>query len=361
MIPGENVANDIFLFDWSLLPTVSAQIPGTGGVIRQALGDFQVTELPLYEPSGQGSHTYAWVEKRAHTTRELVSALVGAGVPERRIGVAGLKDKWAITRQWLSVPKRFEHAWGALDELPGVEILRTSRHTNKLGIGHLHGNRFVVRVREVAPGAWLHAEQVLELLGRTGVPNYFGPQRFGRHRGNALDGVKLLRGEVVPGGHRLKRFFLSALQSQLFNQMLKLRIERGVYDRVWTGEWAKRHDTGGTFVVDDELAEIPRAARLEISALLPLFGKKVRISEGQAGLLERDVLTHFGLRWVQFTARRGARRFSRVPLSDARVRPADGGYELTFSLPKGSFATVVVREVTKTPVDEPTLDDDASV
>jgi tRNA pseudouridine13 synthase len=290
------------------------------------------------------------VEKRGLTTRDLVLALLREGLKEREIGVAGLKDKYAVTRQWLSVPNRHAAAFEALEGLEGVTLLETSRHRNKLGIGHLRGNRFSIRVRE---GDAVRASAVLERLAAQGVPNYFGPQRFGRFGTNAVDGLKLTRGEAVPGGHRLKRFFLSALQSLLFNHMLAARLERGLFDRVVVGDWAKKRDTGGVFRVEDADLESLRASAGDISATLPLYGKKVRPSEGEARDFERETLEHYGLSWTDFSSRRGSRRPSRVFLADTELTPEENGYTLAFSLPKGSFATSVLREVMKVEIDEP--------
>ena len=342
-----------FRFRWRELPPLTAQLPGSGGSIRQALEDFTVEELPLYLPEGSGSHAYARVEKRGLTTRDLVLALLRQGLKEKEIGVAGLKDKYAVTRQWLSVPNRHAAVFDALAELDGARVLETSRHRNKLGIGHLRGNRFSIRVRD---GDAATAAAVLEVLKTQGVPNYFGPQRFGRFGTNALDGLKLIRGEHVPGGHRLKRFFLSALQSLLFNHMLRGRLERGLYGRVVQGDWAKKRETGGVFVVEDAEAEQPRAERGDISATLPLYGKKVKVSGFTAGVFENETLDYFSLRWSDFTARKGSRRPSRIFLDDVVLTPEKGGYMLAFTLQKGAFATSVLREVMKVEVDEPLSD-----
>lgn len=342
-----------FRFRWEELPAVTAALPGTGGRIRAEPEDFRVVELPAYLPEGSGSHAYARVRKRGLTTRDLVIALLAEGLSEKQIGVAGLKDKHALTEQWISVPNAHADALDALERLEGAEVLERSRHRNKLGIGHLRGNRFELRLRGVGPDGAERARAVVAELQRLGVPNYFGPQRFGRFGSNAIDGLKLLRGESVPGGHRLKRFFLSALQSLLFNAMLADRYEAGLYDEVVTGDWARKLATGGTFRVEDGAVETPRARALEITALLPLYGKKVRRSEGRAGELEDAVLERYGLRWEDFRSRRGDRRPSRVPLEDAEVEADGDDLWLRFALPKGSYATSVLREVTKEPVDAP--------
>ena len=337
-------------FRWADFPPLSAHLPGTGGALRQIPEDFQVKELPLYEPQGYGSHAYVWLEKRSLSTRDVVVHLLRQGLKEKDVGVAGLKDKHAVTRQWLSVPQRHAGALGALETLEGVRVLQTSRHKNKLGIGHLRGNRFRVRVRGATGGA-AGAERTAQFLCEAGVPNYFGPQRFGRFGTNAVDGYRLIRGEAVPGGHRLKLFFLSALQSLLFNHLLAERIRSGLFSTVILGDWAKKHDTGGEFEVLDA-AEAERAKRFEISATLPLYGKKVRVSDARAGELEAATLEYYGLRWTDFTRRRGDRRLTRLALPKIEVEPTPDGYWLSFSLRKGAFATSVLREVMKVSVDE---------
>ncbi len=347
-------------FRWSDLPPVTGDLAGTGGVLRVDPDDFAVRELPAYLPSGDGSHAYARVEKVGHTTRDLLLALADAGIPEANVGVAGLKDKVARTEQWLSVPRRFEDvAWPALAALDGVTVLETSRHRNKLGIGHLRGNAFTIRIRDVAAtdgGAAADAARaVLARLARDGSPNYFGPQRFGRFGRNAVDGWRLVHGEAVPGGHRLKRFFVSALQSQLFNLWLAERVVDGTYTGVVVGDWARKHDTGGTFEVgEDDWADAQaRAASLAISATLPLYGKKVRPSAAEAGRREAAGLAALGLRWLDLVGRHGDRRSTRIAGLSAEVEAAGDDLVLRFDLPKGSYATSVLREVMKVEVDAP--------
>lgn len=343
---------DRYTFRWRDYPPITNDLPGTGGRIRSRPEDFLVREIPAYQPEGKGSHAYALVRKRGLTTRDLVVALQQEGLGEKQIGVAGLKDKYAVTEQWLSVPQAHGAALDSLDRMPGVEVLERSRHRNKLGIGHLRGNRFTIRIREVDDGAIERARSVIAELARRGLPNYFGPQRFGRYGTNAIDGLRLLRGERVPGGHRLRRFFLSALQSLVFNRLVALRIERSVFETVLVGDWARKHDTGGTFEVNDP-ADAERAERLEISATIPLYGKKVHTSGGDPGGMEEIVLADLGLRWLDFTARRGDRRLSRLLLDDVTAEREEDALRLDFSLPKGSYATGLLREVMKVDVDEP--------
>jgi len=347
------------LFDWGHLPLVTPDLPGTGGVIRTDDDDFHVEELPLYVPSGNGAHRYLKVEKRGFTTSDLVRALVVAGVNEKQIGVAGLKDKSAVTIQWLSLPVAADHAAASLEELPGVTILERSLHTNKLAMGHLAGNRFTITVRGVEHDAAARARAIVARLAETGSPNWFGPQRFGRFGANAWDGWRVLHGHSVPGAHRLKRFFVSALQSLLFNRLLAERMKTGTYQTVVSGDWARKHDTGGTFLVDDADAESARATRLEISATIPLYGRKVKPSPGVAGEREAAALAAVDLTWDHFRSRRGDRRISRLALAGVGVTQTGDTMQLSFALPKGSYATALLREIMKVDVDAPSTSSSA--
>ena len=339
-----------FRFDWSALPAASAELPGTGGRTFSFVDDFVVSEVPEYLPCGEGDFAYAFVEKRGLNTHDLVAALRKLGVPYDAVGVAGLKDRHAVTRQWLSVPVSFSRQLEALDALDGVRVLETSRHRDGLRRGRTKGNRFVARVRDPVPDWQIRASAIVERLANAGLPNYFGPQRFGRYNSNAIDAVRLLRGEKVPGGRRLNDFFISALQAHLFNWNLKARIESGLYDRVLTGDRARRHDTGGMFLVGDGSQESERASRLEISPVLPLYGRKVAGGLEEAAKHEDAVLERFGLKRSDFRPHtRGAWRISRVVPQDVALRPCPDGYVAEFALPSGSYATTFLRELTKAP------------
>ncbi|WP_041231696.1 tRNA pseudouridine(13) synthase TruD [Deinococcus peraridilitoris] len=336
-------------FSWSDLAALT-DTPGTGGVLRTEPADFVVEERPAYLPCGEGDFVFVRLRKVGHTTihvvRELVSQL---GINEKHVGVAGLKDRHAVTTQWLSLPDKAE---GRLERfsMEGVEILEVSRHGNKLGMGHLQGNRFRIRVRQ-APGTYEQAAHTLELLARSGVPNYFGPQRFGLGGLNAEEGLRVLRGESSLRDPRVRRFLVSSVQSVLFNAFVSLRLQRGLFDRLVVGDMARKHDTGGVFRVEDAAAETSRAQRGEISATGTLFGRKVRELTEEAGALEREVLGEFALTPEAFRSRKGDRRTIRIFPGEMGIEPTPDGYWLSFELPKGSFATSVMREVLKTEVD----------
>ncbi|WP_328774564.1 tRNA pseudouridine(13) synthase TruD [Deinococcus aquaedulcis] len=339
------------VFDWSALRALTMD-EGTGGTLRQHPEDFRVEELPAYPLSGEGDHLFIQVEKRGHTTAHVLRELgTQLGVKDRDIGVAGLKDRHAVTTQWLSLPARYEARLGQF-ALSGVEVVQVTRHTNKLGLGHLRGNRFVVRVRG-APGQAEQAARLLAQLQLGGVPNYFGPQRFGLGGLNAEEGLRVVRGESRVRDPRVRRFLTTALQSVVFNAFVSLRLEHGVFDALLRGDMAKKHDTGGVFQVEDAATESPRAARGEVSATGTLFGKKVRPLSAEAGELEQQALAALGLSPEMFHSRKGDRRLTRVFVEDASVQPQPDGYTLAFTLPRGSFATSVLREIMKTQVDTP--------
>lgn len=346
------------VFEWSALAALT-ETPGTGGELRAVPEDFRVEEVPAYPLSGEGEHLFLHLEKRGHTTAHVLRELCAqVGVRDRDVGVAGLKDRHAVTTQWISVPARYEARLSHFT-LEGVRVLETRRHGNKLGLGHLRGNRFVVRVRDAA-GTADQAALTLALLTRHGVPNYFGPQRFGLRGLNAEEGLNVLRGESRLRDPRVRRFLTTSVQSLVFNRFLSLRLERGLFERLVVGDMAKKHDTGGVFLVEDAAAESPRAERGEVSATGTLFGRKVKPLTLDAGELEREALAAFGLTPEVFASRRGDRRLTRVFPENAEVRPEEDGYTVAFTLPKGSFATSVLRELMKTDVDAAGEPDESS-
>ncbi|MFC4452972.1 tRNA pseudouridine(13) synthase TruD [Deinococcus sonorensis] len=345
-------------FSWAELPTLTLS-PGTGGRVRELAQDFQVDELPLYRPSGEGEHLYLHLEKTGHTTAHLMRELSSQlGLRPKDIGAAGLKDRHAVTTQWLSLPAKAERRLEQFS-LEGVRVLDVSRHTNRLGMGHLQGNRFTVRVRG-APGTAQQAAGTLDTLVQRGLPNYFGPQRFGLHGLNAEEGLRVLRGESRLRDPAVRRFLVSSVQSLIFNRFLALRLERELFAGLLSGDMAKKHDTGGVFEVQDASAESERAARGEISATGTLFGRKVKPLTQDAGTLEQEALAAFGLTPEAFSSRKGDRRIIRVYPQDARVTEQEDGYTVQFTLPRGSFATSLLRELMKVEVDAPEGPDDAA-
>jgi len=391
---------------------LTADLPGAGGRIKERPEDFRVTELPLYKPSGEGDHVYLFIEKTGLGSLEAADAIARAlGKARHLVGIAGLKDAQAVTRQWMSL----EHVDPAKAEglqLEGIKILEVSRHRNKLKIGHLAANRFEIRIRGCRPGAGEAAARILDVLRTKGVPNWFDYQRFGRRADNHLLGRALVLGQYKefcdeflgrPAAsdsrrlsearrlydkgdwegarafmagqtdqlrvlselirtknperaarnlpRQLAKLFIGAFQSSLFNKVLERRLDSR--DRVEPGDYAYIHGRGAVFLVEDVEKEAPRAARFEISPSGPIVGHRVTLATGRPGEIEHAVLAEESItpevfERVKALRLRGDRRPLRFPISDARIDTVGGNdLLLAFTLPPGSYATVVLAEITK--------------
>ncbi|MFW6387594.1 MAG: tRNA pseudouridine(13) synthase TruD, partial [Thermodesulfobacteriota bacterium] len=175
---------------------LTRKFPGTGGSIKHTPEDFYVEEIPAYLPSGTGEHVYMWIEKRNCSTLHVAEQLAQRlKIKPAAIGYAGLKDQRATTRQWFSVAGVDEAGIESLDLGPDIEPLSISRHPNKLRLGHLRGNRFKVRIREVEPRSHARALDIIHVLNHTGVPNFFGAQRYGVRGNNPVIGAAILRAD----------------------------------------------------------------------------------------------------------------------------------------------------------------------
>lgn len=345
-------------------PCLTEDIPGVGGSIKTAPEDFEVEEIPAYEPSGSGDFLYLWIEKRDWGAEFLVRQLARRlGIGERDIGVAGLKDRRAVTRQWVSVPAAVEERLvGAEGE--GLRILKVTRHTNKLKAGHVRGNRFRIRIRETqrTEATEAQVDKIATRIRSLGLPNFYGPQRFGRGAETAKWGLTLLRGRedlLFREARReirrpfLRRFAISAAQAALFNRYLAQRMERGGYRRVWPGDVMSKWPRGGLFVAEDVANEQQRFDRRETVTTGPIFGRKTKAAAGEAGAFEAEVLAEAGVTTGAFAQfgklAQGTRRHNLVYIDDLHYQWEGSTLELSFTLPSGSYATVLVREFTKRP------------
>ena len=315
--------------------------------------DFVVDEIPAYEASGTGGHTFVHLEKRVRTTEELARALARAAeVRAADVGYAGRKDRHAVTTQWFSVPG-LDPARALALELPDARVLAARPHEHKLRTGHLRGNRFRITLHAVTPEDARAAGARLEGFATRGLPNHFGRQRFGREGDNAAQGLAILRGELRLRDRRKARFLVSALQSAVFNEALRLRPLP--LDEVELGDVAVVEGSGGLFVVEDLARESERAARFEISATGPLFGarsgKRDPAPTGRPSEREARALAGFGLDPAALpTPPRGlrlpgGRRPVRIRAADAAWEFRDGDLVLVFTLPPGSYATVLLSEL----------------
>ncbi|MFO0808963.1 MAG: tRNA pseudouridine(13) synthase TruD [Gemmataceae bacterium] len=338
----------IILFHMNI-PLLTADLPGTAGRIKVELDDFEVEEVPAYEPSGIGDHLFLWVEKR-DVGAEYFAKLLGRklGVPPNEVGTAGMKDRRAVTRQWVSVPKTVEPRLAEIDG-DGLTLLRVSRHGNKLRPGHLRGNRFRVLVREADAAK---AEPILARLRESGLPNYYGEQRFGREGETVNLGMAMLKRERTPRVNPfLRKLALSAAQSQLFNDWLARRLTDGLLRTVLAGDVLAKWPVGGMFVSTDAAADQPRLAAREVVPAGPMFGRKMFASAAVAAEREAAVLGDAGLAVEAFAGFgklvEGTRRHALVYVDELTATVEPDGLRLAFALPAGSYAPVRLREVIK--------------
>jgi tRNA pseudouridine13 synthase len=402
-----------------MLSFLTTQYAGIGGVIKTRIEDFFVEELPVCQPSGEGTHVYISIEKREISTMDALAAIARAlEIRRQDIGYAGQKDARAVARQWISVEHvKIEKLQGLL--IPKVKMLEFARHDNKLKIGQLAGNRFVIRLRKLQrpiAEAGKIAKDVLEILGKRGVPNFFGAQRFGNRSDSHLLGLAIIKGKTeefadlllgrpddgehpvfsearvlyengdykgafkkwpysfadqrralkalieTDGNKRkaynvvdknLKKFFVSAYQSEIFNQVLTARMPD--IDKLLTGDMAYKHISGAMFKVEDEALEQPRCEAFEISPTGPLIGGRMAGLTGPAGEIENRILSKAQLEKKDLEQLgnyvRGGRRPLRFGPRNCAVSSGTddlGQYlELKFELDSGSYATTLLREISK--------------
>ncbi len=337
-------------------PVAYPELGAVGGRVGPEPEDFRVDEVPAYAHSGKGEHQFVQVRKRLLTTPELTKRLVRAcGMSERDVGYAGLKDKYAVTTQWLSLATKAVIS-AELDLGPGVEILSVTRHDNKLRTGHLLGNRFTITLLGVAPDAAQKAEAVVARLREEGLPNYFGAQRFGHGGRNVDDALRF----VARGGRSRNRFeqklLPSVLQSELFNRYLTARVALGRAQLI-SGEVVRLEGAGAMFRVDDVAQEQPRLAARDLHLTGPMIGPKMRPAAGDALALEQRLCRELGLDEAMLgTLGRlapGTRRDLFAPLADLSIEAvtdrSEPALRLAFTLPAGGYATEVIRQLTHAP------------
>ena len=405
----------------SSLPFLTTQFDGVGGTIKTCEEDFFVEELPLYTPCGEGTHIYAQIEKKGISTMDALAKIANAlQITRKEICYAGLKDARAVTRQWISIEHIDPERLLSLD-IPNIKIIQIARHCNKLKLGHLARNRFVIRLRNFKSPLKQSVkitERIIAVLIDKGVPNYFGGQRFGIRNENHLLGEAVSKGKIDEfvdiflgrpeidelstfsvarsfyqrGDYKkalntwpysysnqrralkaliakkankkkaysvidkdLKRFFVSAYQSCLFNQVLAARMPD--IDKLFVGDMAYKHINGACFRVDDAVLEQPRCDTFEISPTGPLWGFRMTRLTGPAGDIENPVLDLAGLKERDFRQMRqygakGGRRPLRFQLHFPKVTTSQdklGPYiELQFELDSGCYATSFIREISKT-------------
>ncbi len=307
---------------------------GAGAILKRLNEDFIVTELPLQLPSGDGEHLWLDVEKNGANTAFVAQQLAeAAGVQERDVGYAGLKDRYAITRQWFSVYLPIGKGKGETPNLtelrhPEFKVLSQSRHVKKLRPGDLQGNRFRIVLREVA-GDRDAIEANLQAVASRGAPNYFGAQRFGFEGGNVEQGRAMLARDIRVRSPKKKGLYLSAVRSFVFNEVLALRIQRGLWGQTLPGD------------VMDEAGRPtgPLWGRGRVSTTDQAQALENAVAERHATLC--DGMEHAGLDQER-------RALVASPLDMSWEWPQDHQLMLSFSLAAGTYATSVLNEILRT-------------
>lgn len=302
-------------------------VTGASATLKLLNEDFIVTELPLQLPSGEGEHLWLDVEKNGANTAFVAQQLAeAAGVGERDVGYAGLKDRYAVTRQWFSIylPKGETPDLTQLQH-PEFKVLSQSRHVKKLRPGDLQGNRFRIVLRDVS-GDRGAIEANLQAVASQGVPNYFGAQRFGHDGGNVEQGRAMLAREIRVRNPKKKGIYLSAVRSFVFNEVLALRIQQGLWGQTLAGD-----------VMDD--AGRPTG---------PLWGRGRVSTSDQTQALENSVAERHatlcdGMEHAGLDQERRALVASPADLS--WEWPQADQLVLTFALPAGNYATSVLNEI----------------
>lgn len=333
----------------AVAPPRASGVPLCAGRLRVAAEDFQVEELLGFAPDGEGAHALLQVRKRGTNTEWVARQLARmAGTRAHDVGYAGLKDRHAVTTQWFTVPRAARPApveeWLGRGDA-GFEVIAAHAHRRKLPRGALAGNRFQIVVREVS-GEPAAAVARLATLAAEGVPNYFGPQRFGRELANLREPPRAGRG-----------FAISAARSLIFNAVLAARVRDGSWTTLRAGDCANLDGRGSFFLVSDSgpdsaIALQPRLAALEVHPTGPMWGAGELPTGGAVRELEQASAAPFAelcaaLCEVGLTQERRALRVALREASGAVETSTDGStiLRLRFTLRSGAFATTVLREL----------------
>ncbi len=306
--------------------------------LREVPEDFVVDEVLGFTASGQGEHALLRVRKRGSNTGWVAKEIATrAGVRPHDVGYAGLKDRHAVTTQWYTVPTRRRPAADWLGvQGDGYEVIEAYAHSRKLPRGALEANRFAITLRGYDGDIDALRTRAAE-VARTGVPNYFGPQRFGRDLAN-----------LRPGDARDAMFRWSASRSLIFNAVLAERITAGNWNRLHLGERANLDGRNSSFVVEVlDAALQERLDTLEIHPTGPMWGEGGCGIEGDMADFETTIAARYPefLDWLRADRLAAARRPLRVAVRELSVGIHDDGTPiLNFTLRSGSFATTVLRE-----------------
>jgi len=327
--------------------------PAGTGKLRVEIDDFIVDEVLGFDLSGEGEHVFLQIEKRNCLTESIAQNLAKfVGVRRRDVGFAGLKDKFAKTTQWFSVPVPFDVDldWSRLNDVTR-KVLRVERHRRKLKRGALSGNRFEILLRNLEADLQ-RIENILNSIRNVGVPNYFGPQRFGRCGQNISGAVALFKSRKSIGDRFKRGMYLSAARSHVFNLILATRVDRQDWNYACCGDAMMLHGSNSYFRIDEPTDEInQRTMAGKIHPTGAMWGIGPSDVTGDMLGLEKRVVSENRLLCdgLESNGVKMARRSLRLmPNSLDWQFIGSDSLKLTFSLQSGGYATSVLRELIDT-------------
>jgi tRNA pseudouridine13 synthase len=335
---------------------------------KQSVRDFVVDEIPLYDFTEDGEHLILKIRKKNLATWDLINLLAKhLDIHKKEIGYAGLKDKNALTIQYISILKKHEEQLENFKH-DNIKILEKFYHNNKIKLGHLKGNKFFIRLKKVNPTDAKKLAKAIKRIKKEGMPNYFGHQRFGVNEDNYLLGKEIIDGKRKERDKTKKRFFMNAYQSYLFNMWLSERIKishllenfepKELKDlisldekklknikkskhpfKIMEGDLMMHYPYGRIFSVDNLEEEQERFLDKNIAPTGLLAGKRVSIAQNDANKFEEKYNEKLPLD--------GQRRYAWIfpDILDYKYKEDEAWFELNFTLPKGSYATVLIEEL----------------
>jgi tRNA pseudouridine13 synthase len=318
------------------------------GIIRHQPSDFKVNEIATFEPSGQGEHVFLQIQKTGENTDWVAQLLASiAATPKKNVSFAGMKDRHAVTTQWFSVQLPGKEAPDFQAYLPeSVKILQQTRHDRKLRRGTLRGNRFSLLIRELS-GDIDMAKMLCEKIKANGVPNYYGEQRFGRNLYNIASAKNWFASGIKIKSHQKRSLFLSAARSWIFNHILSQRVKQGSWNQAQVGDVFMLNGTQSCFADDGDPSLVTRTNAQDLHPTGALWGKGQLLTTADIEILEQQIAAEFndlttGL--IKYGLKQ-ERRALRLPVDQFDYTFDGNIMRLSFTLPAGSFATVVLREL----------------
>lgn len=323
-------------------------------MLKQQCDDFRVEEVPSYVPTGDGEHLFLKIQKQDVAAGHLLKVLSHQlRISQRDIGVAGQKDRRAITIQYVSVPARCKSRLEGFQD-DGVQILEVTPHGNKLRTGHLLGNRFRIVLRpesgEFSDHDLAAVIDSLKSCEQDGFPNYYGKQRFGPEGASILKGLQLVAGtasgkKAVKVSRFERKMLFSCVQAAVFNLVVADRVSAGTIHTASDGDVVCRRDGIRPFLYSERSDDFTE----QLVPMGPMFGGKMLPSEAATQARELEILHSLGLTEDNFASRKdtpGTRRpMIAWPKAVTCERCDEGNLILEFELPAGSYATILLAEV----------------